>query len=480
MPEPGRPIDQARSKQLSAWDRELILHPGTSRPDYEPTLVDRTDGAWLTLSDGTRLLDFHSQYACTGIGHNHPRIRAALHNAVDRLDHVSELLTTETRAEAAHQLVEETMPTPGWAGSVRFTCSGSEAVEAAFLLARLYTGRPLVLTRQIAYHGWTTGAGTATTIPYINNVFTGADGSVRRPPPDGNVRVAPSAYCERCALGEPDGHCREPDGTLTCVAETERMIRALGPENVAAYMTEYWCGAAGYLVHDDYPGQISEMTKRLGILLIDDEVISGMGRTGSWWAYERYGVEPDLMLAAKGLTSAAVPCGAVVISREIADFFAAGRLDSYSTFAGHPLAMAAVTATIEAMNAEGVIDHAAGMGAKLEAGLEDLIAAHPTAHAVRGLGLARALELVRDPKTAARWVPQDRWWNPSVDGQPELNPSALIAEECRSRGVLLYSFVPNAVTINPPLCITDEELELGLDALDHALSVLDERREVQV
>jgi taurine--2-oxoglutarate transaminase len=467
-------LDSTRKDQLSDWDRALILHPGATRSEYKPRLVDLAEGSWLTMADGTRLLDFHSQYACTGIGHGHPRIRAALHDAVDRLDHVSELLASESRTEAARRLLTETMPDPGWAGAVRFTSSGSEAVEAAFMIARIYTGRPIVLTRQIAYHGWTTGAGTATTIPYLNNVFTSVTGQVRRPPLDGNVRVAPSPYCERCALGGPDDHCREPDGTLTCVAQTERMIRALGAENVAAYVTEYWCGAAGYRVHDEYPQQIKAMTQRLGILLIDDEVISGMGRTGTWWAYEHYGVAPDLMLAAKGLTSAAVPCGAVVASREIADFLAAGRLDSYSTFAGHPLAMAAVAATIETMNDEGVPQRAAEMGRHLEGRLNELIAAHPTAHAARGEGLAWALELVRNPETLERWVPQDRWWNPSVDGPPELNPSALIAEECEKRGVLLYSFVPNAVTINPPLCISKEELEVGLDALDQALTVLDE------
>lgn len=467
-------MNSERRDQLSGWDRDLILHPGVIRSEYEPRLVDRAEGSWLTMADGSRLLDFHSQYACTGIGHGHPRIRAALHEAVDRLDHVSELLATESRAEAAQRLLTETMPNPGWAGGVRFTCSGSEAVEAAFMIARLYTGRPLVLTRQIAYHGWTTGAGTATTIPYINSAYTAANGEVRRPPPDGNVRVAPSPYCERCALGELDDHCREPDGTLKCVAQTERMIRAIGVENVAAYVTEYWCGAAGYLVHDEYPRQIKEMTQRLGILLIDDEVISGMGRTGAWWAYEHYDVEPDLMLAAKGLSSAAVPCGAVVANHEITNFLSEGRLDSYSTFAGHPLAMAAVSTTIETMNEEGVPQRAASMGRYFVDRLNELIAAHPTAHAARGVGLAWALELVRNPETLERWLPQDRWWNPSVDGQPDLNPSELIAEECQKRGVLLYSFVPNAVTINPPLCISKEELEVGLDALDHALAVLDE------
>ena len=127
--------------------------------------------------DGRRILDLHSQYACTGLGHGHPKVRAALHAAVDGLDHVSELMATETRARAAALLIEETMAGEDWPGSVRFTCSGSEAVEAAFLFARLYTGKPLIVTRQLAFHGWTTGAGAATTIPALRNAFAGETGS---------------------------------------------------------------------------------------------------------------------------------------------------------------------------------------------------------------------------------------------------------------------------------------------------------------
>ena len=247
-------------------DRDYLLHPGTSRADYVARFVTDAQGPWLEMDDGRRLLDLHSQYACTGLGHGHPKVRAALHAAVDGLDHVSELMATETRARAAALLVEETMAGEDWPGSVRFTCSGSEAVEAAFLFARLYTGKPLIVTRQLAFHGWTTGAGAATTIPALRNAFAGRDGLLRRPAVEAGVAVGPAAYCPECIRGEND--CRDGSGVLRCVAETERFIRSLGPESVAAYVTEYWCGAAGYMVHEDYPRQVKEMTQRLGILLI--------------------------------------------------------------------------------------------------------------------------------------------------------------------------------------------------------------------
>jgi taurine--2-oxoglutarate transaminase len=257
------------------------------------------------------------------------------------------------------------------------------------------------------------------------------------------------------------------------VGETERFIRSLGPESVAGYVTEYWCGAGGYMVHDDYPRQIREMTQRLGILLIDDEVISGMGRLGTWWAYQHYGVEPDLVCTAKGLTSAAVPGGAVVLNQALTSFFSDGRLDTYSTFSGHPLVVAAAAATIETMLEDGVVQRVRTRGEELGQELNRLGDKHPCVGGVQGRGYAWSIELVRSPGTWDRWVEPDRWHHDAVDGTLAFNPSAFVAAECEKRGVFLYSFVPNAVTLNPPLLLSDDDLSFALDVLDESLSELD-------
>ena len=251
------------------------------------------------------------------------------------------------------------------------------------------------------------------------------------------------------------------------------MIRSLGVENVAGYVTELWCGAAGYRVPDDYPAQIRAMTERLGILWIDDEVIAGMGRTGRWWAFQHYGVEPDIVCTAKGLTSAAVPGGATILSKPLAAFFTSGRLASYSTFSGHPLTAAAAAATLEAMIEERTVQRVAEMGDWFEERLRTLAARHSCVAAVRGRGLAWALDLVKDPATGELWVPEDRWWTPDTDPEPALWPGRFIAEECERHGVLLLNFVPNSVTINPPFVASREELTVGLDALDAALGQLE-------
>jgi taurine--2-oxoglutarate transaminase len=355
-----------------------------------------------------------------------------------------------------------------WAGSVRLTNSGSEAVEAAFLFARLYTGRPIIVTRQLAFHGWTSGAAAATTIPSISNSYTTHEpvAYTRRPVPQSGVHVAP------VALSADDE--RAPDGRLRSVVETERLIRSIGVENVAGYVTELWCGSAGYLAPDEYAAQVRDMTNRLGILWIDDEVIAGMGRTGAWWAFQHHGVEPDIVSAAKGLTSAAVPGGAAILSRELTSYFQRGRVSSYSTFSGHPLTAAAIVATLETMLEERTIERIAEVGAWFGGQLGQLSARHPCVGRVQGRGLAWALDLVKDAATGELWVPQDRWWTPTVDPEPELRPGLLVAEECERHGVLLLNFAPNTVTINPPFVAGREELEIALHALDQALTRLDE------
>jgi taurine--2-oxoglutarate transaminase len=229
------------------------------------------------------------------------------------------------------------------------------------------------------------------------------------------------------------------------------------------------------MVHDDYPRQIKEMTERLGILLIDDEVISGMGRLGTWWAYQHYGVEPDLLCTAKGLTSAAVPGGAVVLSEALTSFFSDGRLDSYSTFSGHPVVVAAAEATIQAMLEDGVVERVRTRGEELGQELSRLAESHPTVGGVQGRGYAWSVELVRTPGTWDRWVEPDRFHHDAVDGPTAFNPSAFVASECEKRGVFLYSFVPNAVTLNPPLLLSDTDLSFALGVLDESLSELDGR-----
>jgi len=261
-------------------------------------------------------------------------------------------------------------------------------------------------------------------------------------------------------------------GRLRCVAETERLIRALGVENVAGVITELYHGAGGFLVPDGYPQQIREMTERLGILWIDDEVIAGAGRTGRWWAYQHYGVEPDVLCTGKGLASSAVPAAACVVSRKIADFFGSRRWAATSTFSGHPLAVAAIAANIELMLEEKVLEHVREVGGYLSSRLREITGRHPCVAGASGAGLGYGISLVH-PATGQPWVPQDRWLTASVDGEPAFAPAAYVAEKCAERGILLLNFLPNTVTIAPPLKVSRDEIDFALTALDDIFTEID-------
>jgi taurine--2-oxoglutarate transaminase len=448
------------------WDSKYLVKVEATRDEYEPRFVDSAEGSWLRMANGSRLLDFHSQYMSIGMGHAHPRVREALHRAVDRLGFVSEIFGHEDKARAAKLLAEDTMEGTDWVGGVKFVSTGSEAVEAALLIARLYTNRPNVVVVQNSYHGWTAATAAATTVPYMQNTLDDPrDGAIHHAPmPGGPYYPAPSPY------GLIDG-----ESIAHCLRETERLIRSIGVSRVAAFMTEIWHGAGAFMAPDDWVRGIREMCDRLGILLIADEVLAGSGRTGRWWSFQHSGVVPDIMTAAKGLTSSAAPGGAVLINHQIAQTIGQGRWMSFNTFSGHPLAVAAIAATIEAMIDEDVLTHVNEVGAHLERGLADLMQQHRSVGDYTGRGLGWALELVRDRATGARWVEEDRWWSPDVDGEPEFMPAAFVAERCEEDGVLLLNFLPNTVTIAPPLKVSVEEIDIGIAALDNALDELDER-----
>jgi taurine--2-oxoglutarate transaminase len=458
---PSRTVES----EVAAREQRYVIPFEESAAEHRPRFVVGAEGSWLELADGTRLLDLHGQYMCVGMGHGHPRLRQALHEAVDGLDYVCEILTHEGKGLAAKLLCEDTMEGSDWAGAAKFVSTGSESVELALLTARLVKNRPVIVTMEAAYHGWTTGAAAATTLPYLRNVFHDLDAD--------EIRTVPTPHAEFHAAPAPIDDETEED-VRKVVEQTERVIRAAGVENVAGFITELYNGAGGYLVPDSYPAMVREMCDRLGILWIDDEVIAGTGRTGRWWCFQHYGVTPDIMCAAKGLSSSSVPAGVVVMSNAVADYLRRGRWAAVTTFGAHPLAVAGVAANIQIMLDEDVVQHVAEVGEEFGHRLQELVDRHPSALRISGRGLAWSIELCRDAATGEKWVPADRWLTPSVDGTPAFLPGRFIAEECEKHGVLLFNFVPNTVTIAPPLKITRDELTFALEALEQAFTALDE------
>jgi taurine---2-oxoglutarate transaminase len=463
------------ASDVRAWDEAYYAHVFVTDEEYEHRAVVRADGDFLELADGSRLLDFTSGLLCVNAGHRNERIRAAIVEALERYGFVWEGFATEYRSRAAKLIVEDLLGRDGWAGRVRFTSSGSEAVELALLIAKLVTGRPNVVSRDFAYHGWTHGALSLMGLPGSRGILASPDSDeVRRPAgiPMPGVHFAPAPYCTRCPISHTYPACKRGGETIACIEATEHLIRTIGADSIAAVVAEPIFGVGMFHPPPEYLPQLREVTRRHGILLIIDEVMTGFGRAGKTFAYQHSpGVTPDLMTIGKGMVSAALPAGGVVMSREIAAIMDRYRWETISTFAGHPVVMAAVVANLEWLIEERVPERAAELGAYLGAQLRTLQDTHACVGDVNGAGLLWAVELVRPDGSGERFVPDDRHVIPT--GEPGFTPSFFVAAECAKRGVALATAPPNTLRLGPPLNTTREHIDLGITALSKALAELD-------
>ncbi len=441
--------DPTTGQRIVADAKRYILHSWSVQDAISPIPVAGADGRRFWDYDGKRYLDFASQLVNASIGHQHPKVVAAIREQAETLCTIGPPMATQPRSELARLLAEVT---PGNLAMSFFTNGGAEANENAIKLARWYTGRHKVIARYRSYHGATAGAISLTGDPRRWPTEPGLPGIVRMFDP----------YTYRCPAGHPD-----PCPVCTGAPHLEEILQYENPETVAAVILETVVGTNGIIVPPPgYLRSIREVCDRHGILLILDEVMAGFGRTGRWFACDHWDVVPDILTVAKGINSGYVPLGAMVISEPIAEwvrdkFFAGGL-----TYSGHPLACAAAVASIEAFREEGIVENAADMGEDLQAELPRLADAHPSIGDVRGLGLFWGIELVKSRKTREPLVP----FNAAGEAAA---PVTRLTKAALERG--LYLFVHwNVVTITPPLTITRDELDEGLAVLDEALAIADE------
>ena len=453
------PIDW---QQIERWDRSYYLHSWVAQDEYAFTGVEKTDGNYLYLADGTRLLDFRSQFVSDSMGHRHPRVHEEIRRAMERYGHVMMALATDYRARAAKLVIDDILGgEKGWAGRVRFLCSGTEGAESAMDMARVYTRRPIILTQVHSFHGMTVGA----------TMLRGFRTNVTPVDSPNEIRDVPGFTSQGfMPIPAPEFHDWEGDSPLPSLVATEHLIQAVGPENIAAVITETMFGAGAYLPHDRYLPELCELTKRYGILWIDDEVICGFGRLGEWFGYQLFdGIEPDLMVVGKSLNGCALPIGGVVASRPIAEFFERARWWNGSTNEAHPLVCASIVGNLETMIEEEVVPRVARLGRYLEGKLREIQKRHPCVGRVGGRGLYYAVDLVNAQGEPI--VPEDRFTG--YLGDLSKYPSYIIAGECAKRGVFLGGVPPNTVQVAPPFTITEDEIDLAMNAFDEALNVLD-------
>ena len=429
-------------------ERASVLHSWSVQADWNAPTVVGGEGARLHLADGRTILDMSSLAECSNLGHQHPRLVSAIREQAQRLCFVSNAWGAEPRAELAAMLLERS----GFEGGrVFFTLGGADANENAVKIARQASRRPrgTVLARDRSYHGATH---LAMALSGDSRTQAQVDASAF-----GVQHVAPP-YAYRCPFGTRDA---DECGARAAQAVADR-IDILGADTVAAVLMEPNAGTNGIVAPDSYWPALRRATAERGVYLIADEVMSAFGRCGEWFAWQRHGEagRPDLMTLAKGLTGAALPLGAVVLSREVAARIEHEMLYTGLTYCGHPLACAAGVAAMQAYADEGLIERSRSRGADLFAAAKRLQDKHPVIGDVRGgHGLFAVLELVTDRATRAPLAP----W-------PQTPPALkALVDDAMAAGVS-FATRGNLLLLAPPLVIEDAELADAMSLLDRLLA----------
>lgn len=420
---------------------------------WKPLHVTRAAGVYFWDASGKRYLDFSSQLVCSNLGHQNQAVIDAICAQARDLAFIGPSHTCDIRAKAALKLLEVM---PSGLDKFFFATSGTEANEAAIKIARLYTGKHKILARYTSYHGSTAGSVAAT--GDLRRWFIEPTGKIP------GVIFGPEVNCYRCPLGRAYPQC-----DIACADYLAYMIDH--DENVAAILIEPIVGTNGVLVPPpEYLPRLAEHAKKRGVLLIIDEVMTGWGRTGKWFACEHYGIQPDILTTAKGVTNAAVPLGVVATTRAIADHFEDNFFAHGHTYEAHPITLAPAIAAIDEYRRLNIMENVTKLGEVMGQKLKALAQKHPSVGDVRGLGLFWAVEIVKNQKTREPFnTPQDK-----AARRPTVIDA--VGAEMMKRGVSVLSWVSHMV-IAPPLIITEEQIDEGIAALDAALSIADEKIE---
>lgn len=442
--------DSVAGQAVKAADRAHVFHSWSAQALIDPLAVAGAEGSYFWDYDGNRYLDFSSQLVNTNIGHQHPKVVAAIQAKAARLCTIAPGFAEESRSEAARLIAERT---PGDLDKIFFTNGGAEANENAIRMARLHTGRHKVLSTYRSYHGATANAITLTGDPRRWANETGVSGIVHF--------WGPYAYRSNFHAENEAQECER------ALAHLEQTIAFEGPGTVAAIILETVVGTAGILVPPaGYLAGVREICDKYGIVFILDEVMAGFGRTGEWFAADHWGITPDLLTFAKGVNSGYLPLGGVAISGAIAETFAQRAFPGGLTYSGHPLACASAVATINAMAEEGIVEHAKHIGETvLGPGLRELAERHPSIGEVRGLGVFWALDLVKNRETREPLVPYNA-------AGADNAPIAQLAAACKQRGLWPFTNM-NRLHVVPPCNISEEDAKTGLAVLDEVLTLAD-------
>lgn len=435
-------------------DRAHVFHSWSAQGTLDPIDLVSGEGSYFWDSNGKKYLDFSSQLVNLNIGHQHPKLIAAIQEQAAKLCTVAPQFANEARSEAARLITELA---PGDLNMVFFTNGGAEAVEYATRMAKLHTGRHKILSAYRSYHGSTSGAIALTGDPRRWPNETGASGAVKF--------WGPYPYRSAFHSTSDAQECQR------ALEHLENVLMVEGPHTVAMIALETVVGTSGILVPPDgYLQGVRELCNKHGIVMLCDEVMAGFGRCGEWFAVNNWNVVPDLITFAKGVNSGYVPLGGVVISQKIADTFKDRMFPGGLTYSGHPLACGAAVASINIFKEEKIVEHARMLGKEvIGPELEKLKAKHPSVGDVRGLGVFWAIELVKNRDTRTPLVPFNA---AGADAKPMLE----VAAACKERGLWPFTHF-NRMHIVPPCNTPVEDVKAGLSIIDEVLDIADKHYE---
>jgi taurine--2-oxoglutarate transaminase len=427
--------------EMVALSKKHSLYEWSAQAAVDPIPVARAKGVYFWTPEGKRFLDFNSQLMCVNIGHGDSRVIKALQDQAAELAYANPFMATEARARLGAKLAQIC---PGDIDIFFFTNGGADANENAIRIARMVTGRHKILARYRSYHGGTAGSLTLTGDPRRWAMEPGIPGVVRVPHPYHGVD-------------------RDSDTAEQALAQLDEIIMLEGPQTIAGFILETVTGTNGVLAPPDgYLEGVRALCSKHGILMSCDEVMSGFGRTGEWFAVDHWKVVPDVLTMAKGLTSAYVQLGAVGMRRAVAEHFQKNVFYGGLTYNSHPLACAAALATIAVYEEDDLIARARTMGAVMRTHLDALSQRHPSVGAARSIGLFGMVELVRNRETREPLAPFN-------GTSPEMQA---LGKFFREHG--LYTFVRwNTFFTNPPLCITEAEMNEAFAIIDQGLEITD-------
>ncbi|HMJ69486.1 MAG TPA: aminotransferase class III-fold pyridoxal phosphate-dependent enzyme [Cyclobacteriaceae bacterium] len=438
------------SQSILEDNLNYTLFSWSAQKGINPLAIQRAEGVYMWDYDGKRYLDFSSGLMNVNIGHGNQRVTNAVVKQMQEVSYVTPSCVTKVRGELGKKLAAIS---PGNLNKTLFTVCGASAIDNAIKLARLYTGRHKIIARYRAFHGASYGAMTA-------------GGDPRKLPHDSqqvpNVIHVEDPYCYRCPWGQQKESCSK-----LCVDHVQRVIEFEGPENVAAILMEGESGSSGCIKYPEgYLKSIRALCDKHGILLIMDEVMSGFGRTGQWFACQVHDVVPDMIATAKGITAGYLPFGALIVSDNIANHFNDKVLWLGLTYSAHPVSCAAALEVLKIYEDEHLIENASAMGKYVEEQVEKLKDIHPSIGDFRNTGLLGCIELVKDRKTKEPMAP----FNAKASEMMVMNK---VAAKLKELG--MYTFVRwNYIFIAPPLSVTKAQIDEGLRMISDALKIADE------